>query len=162
LSQLLEKVDVSEVPPYIKAWSVTGVDRFIPAILGRWQRERGAWPQECYLVFCPRVEVNALGGLPGEVLELSDPRHRMSHFTGCHRPYTAILLQGEDADQRRAAIHELLPWSESYRATVEGERVRLTFLDATEDLLEDPPDAGQARERFQKLCASGEIATLLG
>ena len=162
MSQLPDRIDVSGVPPYIEAWSVTRVDGFIASILGRWQRERGAWPSDCFLVFCPRAEVNALGGLPSEVLDLSDPRHRFSHFTGCHRPYSAILLQGKDADQRRMAIHQVLPWSESYRATVETDRLHLTFIDATEDLFEDVPDRSHARERFRVLCASGEIASLLG
>lgn len=156
-----EKVEVSGLPPYIAFWSITRVDRFIPAILGRWKRERGGLYSAFFLLLCPRVEVNALGGLPNDVLDLTDPRQRLTHFTGCQRPYMAIMLAGEDADQRRARIHELLPWSESYWVEMDDAAIRLTFVDATEELPAQPVERCEPPTRFRELCSSGDIVRLL-
>lgn len=160
--QIPENVEVSGLPPYIAFWSITRVDRFIPAILGRWHREHSGLRSGFFLLLCPRVEVNALGGLPGDVLDLTDPRQRLTHFTGCQRPYMALMLAGEDADQRRARIHELLPWSESYWVEIDEASIRLSFIDATEELVDQPGERMQSPRRFHDLCSSGEITGLLG
>lgn len=161
MRQIPEKVEVSGLPDYIASWSITRVDRFVPAILSRWQRELDGLPADFYLLLCPRVEVNALGGLPPEVLDLTDPRQRLTHFTGCQRPYMAMMLGGDTADQRRAKLHEQLPWSESYRVEIDEALIRLGFVDATEELPDQAGTQGPPPTRFRDLCSSGEILQLL-
>ena len=72
---------------------------------------RGGCPRVSLLVACPKVEINANGGLPSRVRELTNPRHRLQHFTGCHKPYLVIFLEGENADARRDEIQKWLSWS---------------------------------------------------
>ena len=85
------------------------------------------------LVACPLVEVNAVGGLPPRVRELTDSRVRILHFTGCHKPYLVILLIGEDAEVRRGEIQQLLSWSEGYQVEIINGMARLRFIEAVEE-----------------------------
>ena len=56
------------------------------------------------------------GGLPDRVRELTNPRLRFLHFTGCNKPYVVLLYSGEDAEAWRAEVQQLLAWSEGYHA----------------------------------------------
>jgi len=68
------------------------------------------------------------------VIELTDSRVRLQHFTGCHRPYLVILLLGEDAERRREEIQKFLPWSEGYEVNLMNGTTRLEFIEAVEDI----------------------------
>jgi hypothetical protein len=85
------------------------------------------------LVACPQVEVNAVGGLPSRVRELTNPRHRLQHFTSCHKPYLVIFLVGEDAEGRREEIQKWLSWSEGYQVEFTDGTPRLRFIEAIEE-----------------------------
>ena len=153
-------VEVLELPAHVAAWSVARITGFVPGILSRWEREHGTLPSEFSLILCPQAEISAMGGLPAEVHELTDPRLRCRHFTGCHRPYVALLFRGEDAESRRTAAQALLPWSEGYRVTVAEGRVTLWFRDANEALEDTPQTQGGART-LRSLVASGELVRIL-
>ena len=127
------QLEIIGTPPYIGSWSAVGLPGFVPAILSRWQRNFGRLPAKFVLVACPQVEINAIGGLPSRVSELTDSRVRVQQFTGCHRPYLAILLLGDDAEQRREEIQPLLPWSEGYDVALDEGNTRLRFIEAFED-----------------------------
>lgn len=129
-----EQLEITGVPPYIGSWSAVGLPGFIIKVLKRWQRNYGSLPSQFMLVACPQVEVNAIGGLPARVRELTDSRVRLLHFTGCHKPYLIILLFGDDAEARRAEIQPWLAWSEGYHAKVKSGVIRLQFIDAIEDI----------------------------
>jgi hypothetical protein len=122
------------LPPYIQCWSALGLPGFAYAILDRWQRNYGTLPSKFVMIACPQVEINALGGLPDRVSELTNPRVRIQHFTGCHRPYLVILLLGEDAELRREQIQKLLPWSEGYHVDFMDGVTQLRFIDAVEEI----------------------------
>jgi hypothetical protein len=157
----LSEVEVGGVPDHVAAWSVARIPGFVLSVLQRWGREHGALPPSFSLLMCPQAEINAAGGLPEALHTLTDPRLRCRHFTGCHRPFLVVLFTGEDAEVRRGAAQALLPWSEGYRATLDGERVRLEFAEATEDTLENTrpgPDPG----RLRSLLESGELVEILG
>jgi len=151
---------VLDLPAHVAAWSVARIAGFVPGILARWEREHGELPHEFSLLLCPQAEVSAMGGLPAEVHELTDPRLRCRHFTGCHRPYVALLFRGEDAEARRTAAQALLPWSEGYRVTVVGGRVTLQFREANE-ALEDAVPARVGARSLRGLVASGELVRIL-
>ncbi len=149
-----------DLPAHVAAWSVARISGFVPGILSRWEREHGRLPPEFSLVLCPQAEVSAMGGLPAEVHELTDPRLRCRHFTGCHRPYVALLFQGEDAESRRVAAQALLPWSEGYRVTVADGRVTLRFRDANE-ALDDATRTPSGARSLRSLVESGELVRIL-
>ncbi len=140
--QLLQ---ITEVPPYIQSWSAVSLPGFILKVLDRWQRNYGHLPSQFRLIACPQVEVNAVGGLPARVRELTDSRVRLLHFTGCHKPYLIILLFGDKADARRTEIQRWLPWSEGYAVEISDGVIRLQFIDAVEEIddaeQEDESDA---------------------
>jgi len=125
---------ITGLPPYIGCWSAVGLPGFAFAIFNRWQRNYGTLPSRFVMVACPQVEINALGGLPPRVIELTDSRVRLQHFTGCHRPYLVILLLGEDAEQRREEIQKFLPWSEGYDVNLMNGTTQLEFIEAIEDI----------------------------
>lgn len=127
------ELEILGQPAYVSSWSVAGIPGFIPAALERWQRNHGRLPDRFILVACPQVEVNALGGLPARVRELTSPRLRFQHFTGCHKPYLVILLVGEEASARREKVQELLAWSEGYQVERQDSTTRLHFIDAVEE-----------------------------
>ena len=128
-----EQLEIRDLPNYIGSWSVAGIPGFIIAVLNRWQRNQGRLPSQFVLVACPQVEVNATGGLPSRVRELTDSRVRIQHFTSCHKPYLVILLLGDDAEARRAEIQDLLAWSEGYQVELTDGLTRLRFIDAVEE-----------------------------
>jgi hypothetical protein len=161
VEQLPEKVEVTDVPPYVEIWSVAKIPNFIPAVLGRWQRARGDLPSRFYVLMCPQVEVNAIGGLPSRVIELTDPRLRCRHFTGCHKPYFIVFFVGADADRHRAEVQGSLSWSESYRVDIDKDAVRLGFVEAVEDVDEEERDEGPAPRTLRELFATGEIVSIL-
>jgi hypothetical protein len=128
-----EQLEITGVPPYVGSWSAVGLPGFIIKVLNRWQRNYGSLPSEFRLVACPQVEVNAVGGLPSRVRELTDSRVRILHFTGCHKPYLIILLLGDDAEARRAEIQKLLSWSEGYQVEFKEGVTQLRFIEAIEE-----------------------------
>lgn len=127
------QLEVLGQPLYIRCWSVAGIPGFISGVLERWQRNHGKLPDRFVLVACPQVEINALGGLPARVRELTDPRLRFQHFTGCHKPYLVILLVGEDAGARREELQKMLSWSEGYQVERGDKTMRLRFIEAIEE-----------------------------
>jgi len=84
-------------------------------------------------VLCPQVEINAIGGLPDRVRELTSPRWRLQQFTGCHKPYLVLIHAGEDAERWRREVQGLLSWSEGYRVDITQDATRLQFIDAVEE-----------------------------
>jgi hypothetical protein len=160
MKPLPKKVELEEVPQNVASWNVAKIPGFVGAVLGRWQRGHDPLPERFFMIMCPQVEVNARGGLPPKVVELTDPRLRCRHFTGCQRPYFVVLLTGEEADQKRARVQALLPWSEGYSVTLLEDAVRLRFVAATEEV-EDEPNAPRFRGRLQELLASGELVSIL-
>lgn len=127
------QLEIIGLPPYIGSWSAVGLPGFVHTLFSRWQRNFGKLPAQFILVACPQVEINTIGGLPTRVTELTDSRVRVQQFTGCHKPYLAILLLGDDAELRREEIQPLLPWSEGYRVDHNSETTRLRFIEAIED-----------------------------
>jgi REP element-mobilizing transposase RayT len=132
-----EQLQVTGIPPYIGCWSAISIPGFAVAILDRWQRNYGTLPSRFAMVACPQVEINAMGGLPNRVHELTNSRVRIQHFTGCHRPYLVILLFGEDAEVRREEIQQLLPWSEGYLVESLDGMTQLRFIEAIEEIDHD-------------------------
>ena len=130
----LKKPEIIGLPPNVGSWSAIGIPGFVSGALGRWGREQGRLPAHFVLIACPKVEINAKGGLPSRVRELTNPRHRLQHFTGCHKPYLVIFLEGEDADARREEIQKWLSWSEGYQVDYTHEAPRLRFIKAIEEL----------------------------
>lgn len=126
-------VEIQGIPPYVKSWSVAGIPRFVPAVLDRWRRSRGGLPRRFVMVLCPQVEINAIGGLPDRVRELTRPQWRLQHFTGCHKPYLVLLHAGADAEAWRGEVQGMLAWSEGYRVEITRETARLQFIDAVEE-----------------------------
>lgn len=162
MEQLPEHVEFVELPPYVEIWSVAKIPNFMQAVLGRWQRAHGELPDRFYVVMCPQVEVNAAGGLPSRVIELTDPRLRCHHFTGCHKPYFVVFFVGEDADRSRAEVQGLLAWSEGYRVDIGKDAVRLTFVEATEDIDDEEREADRPASRtLRELISTGEIVSIL-
>jgi hypothetical protein len=127
-----KRLEIAGLPPYVGSWSVAGIPNFVTAVLDRWQRNYGRLPPQFLLVACPQVEIQAIGGLPSRVRELTDSRVRLLHFTGCHKPYLVFILLGEDAELRRGEIQRQLAWSEGYRVRLAGGMARLQFVEAVE------------------------------
>ncbi len=161
MNPLPQALEVSGVPRHVGSWSVAQIPGFVPAVLGRWQREYGRLPRRFSLVMCPQAEVNARGGLPAQVTELTDPRLRCRHFTGCHRPYLVILLTGPEAEAQRARLLPLLAWCEAYRVSIGPEAIRLDFAGATEDSEAATPASAPTPRALKELLASGELIRIL-
>lgn len=160
MNSIAENLEVLGVPLHVESWTVAKIPGFVPAVLKRWQRAHGLLPKRFFMVLCPQVEVNAIGGLPAKVYELTDPRLRCRHFTGCHKPYFVVFLTGQDADQRRAEIQAQLSWSEGYEVELTPESVRLKFAEATEDVTDDEEKVTPKRT-VQQLLQTGELVSIL-
>jgi hypothetical protein len=113
------------------------------------------------MVICPQVEINAIGGLPAGVIELTDPRLRCRHFTGCHKPYFVVFFTGEDAEERRAKVQPLLPWSEGYAVELQGQSAVLRFVDANEDV-DSHTNRVKRTRTLQELLETGELVRVMG
>ena len=133
MKAVVEKPEIIGLPPNVGSWSAIGIPGFVSGALRRWERDQGRLPARFVLVACPTVEINANGGLPSRVRELTNPRHRLQHFTGCHKPYLVIFLEGEDADARRDEIQKWLSWSEGYQVEYTDGSPRLRFIEAIEE-----------------------------
>jgi len=129
-----EQLEIHGVPPYVASWSAASIPGFVPAVLDRWQRNHGELPPRFIMVLCPLVEVNSIGGLPAGVRERTNPRLRLQHFTGCHKPYIVFFHAGEDAEEWRREVQDLLSWSEGYAVESVDGLTRLRFVDAVEEL----------------------------
>lgn len=156
-----QRIEIANVPPYVESWSVAKIPRFVSAVLARWQRNYGELPSQFYAVMSPQVEVNAVGGLPSRVIELTDARVRCRHFTGCHRPYFVAFFIGDDARQRLAEAQQWLAWSESYRVDIGRQATRLEFVDATEDACTGDEEAAPSARTVRDLQATGELLRVL-
>lgn len=132
-----EKLEIEGTPAYVESWSAARIPGFIPAVLARWRRNSGGLPSRFVMVVCPEVEINARGGLPDRVRELTNPRQRFLHFTGCSKPYVVLLFSGDDAEAWRAEVQQLLAWSEGYEAELTPEMTRLKFIEAIEECDDD-------------------------
>lgn len=137
MEPITERLEIEGIPPYIESWSAATLPGFIPSALNRWQYNYGALPARFVLVVCPQVEIDAMGGLPNRVRELTNPRLRLTHFTGCHKPYVVLLYAGDDAEEWRVEIQRLLSWSEGYQAKLVAGIARLKFIEATEEREDD-------------------------
>ncbi len=160
MAPTLDNVEVREVPVYAESWTVARIPGFVAAVLNRWQREHGELPARFHMAMCPQVEVNAMGGLPSRVHELTDPRLTCRHFTGCHKPYLVVIFVGDDADSRRQQAQELLSWSEGYAVEKTESAVQLTFAGCTEEVERDE-DPRPSSRRLQELLESGELIRIL-
>ncbi len=132
-------------------WSVTGVDKFIVGALDRVERQGGVLPADFRLSICPWGERNAIGGTPEEVNDITDPRMRLVHFTGCGRPYLVALFSGDEAERQQRIAMQHLPWSEHLSVELSEQTARLHYLDSTEDLWGDEEaDPRSLLELFQQ------------
>ena len=127
------QLEISNLPAYVRSWSVVNLPGFVTTLVENWQRNYGELPETFSLVACPQAEVNANGGLPSQVIELTDPRARIKQFTSCHRLYLVILLMGERAEERRKEIQQHLSWSEGYDVMLDDGLPQLRFLEAVEE-----------------------------
>ena len=134
MKTVTDQLDIQGLPPYVASWSCAGIPGFVPAVLERWQRNYGNLPPRFVMVLCPKVEVDAMGGLPHRVRVLTDARQRLQHFTGCHKPYVVLFNQDQDTETWREQVQQQLPWSEAYNAEIAHGRIHLEFIDAREDL----------------------------
>jgi len=157
---LPSKLELIGVPAHVQSWSVAKVPGFVLAILSRWQRAHGGIPDHFFLTMCPQAEINARGGLPLQVIELTDPKLTCRHFTGCSKPYFAVIFAGESAGVRQREVQALLPWSETYETEITPAEVRLTFVGATEDM-EDDETGKRPGRTLQELLESGELIRIL-
>lgn len=128
-----EQLEISGIPPHVESWSAVNIPGFILAVLDRWRQNGGSVPERFVMVVCPQVEVDAMGGLPDRVRELTNARQRFLHFTGCHKPYVVLFYAGNDAEAWRMEVQRLLSWSEGYQARLTAEIARLEFIDAVEE-----------------------------
>jgi hypothetical protein len=150
----IERLEVIGSPP---PWSVTGVDRFVVAVIQRAEREGGALPARFHMSMCPWGERNAVHGGAMEWHDVMDPRYRLVHFTGCGRPYLVVLLVGEGAEQRQRKAAQYLPWSEHFQVEIGDERIRLRFLSESEQPEIEPPEPLTERS-LRELFRTGELA----
>ena len=137
MGSVAEQLEIRDIPPYVESWSAARIPGFIPAVFNRWRRNCGVLPTRFVMVVCPQVEINIMGGLPNRVRELTNPRLRFLHFTGCHKPYVVLLYAGDDAEEWCAAVQQLLSWSESYHAELTAGMTRLKFIEAVEERDDD-------------------------
>ncbi|MGA7980621.1 MAG: hypothetical protein WCA32_10380 [Chromatiaceae bacterium] len=161
MTQSLTQVSLEGVPDFVASWSAAKIPGFVAAVIKRWRREHGHLPRSFAMVICPQVEINAIGGLPAGVIELTDPRLRCRHFTGCHKPYFVVFFTGEDAEERRAKVQPLLPWSEGYAVELQGQSAVLRFVDANEDVDSDTNRVKRTRT-LQELLETGELVKVMG
>jgi len=126
-------LEIHGIPDYVASWSAARISGFVPAVLERWRRSGGELPASFTMVICPLVEINSRGGLPDRVRELTSPRQRFHHFTGCHKPYAVLLQAGDDNETWRREIQEELAWSEGYQAEFGEGVLTLSFVDAVEE-----------------------------
>lgn len=159
MERIPDTLDIAGLPAHIASWCVAKVPGFVPAILKRWLRAHPDLPEHFYLVMCPVAELNAYGNLSARIHELTDPRLSCRHFTGCSRPYYAMIFTGADAERRRAEIQTLLPWSEAYAVAIDAEHVHLELIDATEDI--DGLELREPAPRFAELLESGELLKIM-
>ncbi|CAK0775690.1 hypothetical protein CCP4SC76_6070006 [Gammaproteobacteria bacterium] len=132
--ELPTEVKILDMPRHVESWSAARIPGFVRAVLARWCRDRGVrLPDIFYMVLCPQTEINARGGLPEAVLEITDPRLRCRHFTGCHKPYFVVLFTDPQGDEHRAMIQRWLPWSEGYQVQVLPDGIQLVLREAVED-----------------------------
>ena len=155
-----DTVEICGVPDHVESWTVAKIPGFVAAVLTRWEREHGVLPARFHMVLCPQVEVNAMGGLPLTVHELTDPRLTCRHFTGCHKPYLVVIFVGDDADSRRQQVQDLLSWSEGYAVDKTDSSVRLQFAGYTEEMEYADSPRPSAR-RLQELLETGELIKIL-
>lgn len=133
MGPIAAQMEIEGLPPYIASWSAARIPGFIPAVLNRWWRNQGELPRRFSMVICPQVEVDENGGLPARVMELTNPRLRFLHFTGCHKPYVVLLYTGNNTEAWRAEVQQFLAWSESYQAKLMTGMTHLKFIDAVEE-----------------------------
>ena len=133
METVMQQLEITGLPSNVGSWSAVSIPGFLFAVLKRLQRHLGRLPARFVLVACPQVEVNAVGGLPSRVRELTNPCQRLQHFTGCHKPYLVIFLVGEDAEARREEIQKWLSWSEGYQVEFTDGTPRLRFIEAIEE-----------------------------
>ena len=155
-----KSMEIQGIPPYVASWSAAGIPGFVPAVLDRWRRNYGDLPRRFVMVLCPQVEINAIGGLPGRVRELTSPRLRMQHFTGCHKPYVVLIHAGEDAEGWRDEVQGMLSWSEGYQVEVTEEMTRLQFIDAIEERDDGLELAGRRAGELQEAVAGGRTPSV--
>jgi len=127
-------LEIQDVPAYVASWSAAQIRGFIPAVLERWRRSSGELPARFAMVICPLVEISSRGGLPARVRELTSPRQRFQHFTGCHKPYFVLFQAAGDIERWRREIQQELAWSEGYHAETGDGVLRLQFKEAIEEL----------------------------
>ncbi len=160
MAAIPDKVEISGIPSHVESWCVAKIEGFVTAVLARWQREYGQLPTRFQMALCPQVEINAMGGLPPQVHELTDPRLTCRHFTGCHKPYVVVLFTGDQANSRRRQVQEFLSWSEGYEVETTDDAIRLRFVGYTEESTL-PDRTPSAANRFQQLLESGELIRIL-
>lgn len=160
MPSLPDKLDLLDLPAYVQSWSAARIPGFVLAVLNRWQRNYGELPARFSLVICPQVEINAIGGLPPQVQELTDPKLRCRHFTGCNKPYFVVIFTGTDADTRRAEAQRYLPWSEGYSTEIGQDAVKMILREAVEDVEEETQTPTTGRS-LRQLLESGELISIL-
>ena len=133
MQPVAEQLEIEGIPPYVESWSAATIPGFILAVLNRWRHNSGGLPTRFVMVICPQVEMSAIGGLPDRVRELTNPRLRYLHFTGCHKPYVVLLYTGADAEAWRSEVQRLLSWSEGYQAELTAGITHLKFIEAIEE-----------------------------
>ena len=150
--------DSIELTGTLPPWSVTSIEGFVASALERAEREGGELPEQFHLTVCPWGERNAAVRQGSGWKDVMDPRYRLVHFTGCGRPYLVAILTGEDAASRQHQAMRYLPWSEHYRASRQGELLRLQLVAGVEEPEVDVQDAFEDRGRtLVELFESGEI-----
>jgi hypothetical protein len=160
MEELPPQLEIVGLPAHVESWSVAKIPGFVLAVLKRWRRNQVHLPRTFSMLMCPQVEVNAVGGLPPRVVELTDPKLRCRHFTGCHKPYLVVLFTGEDAAERRMEAQAFLSWSEGYNVELTPDTVRLTFAAASEETAHERGDFPPPRT-IQELLATGELVSIL-
>jgi hypothetical protein len=137
MTTVTEQVVVEGMPSHVGSWSAARIPGFIPAVLDRWRRQDGDLPARFVMVVCPQVEIDAMGGLPDRVRELTSPRLRFLHFTGCHKPFIVMLNIDGDSGAWCGKVQRLLPWSESFHVETAAGVTRLQFIEAIEECAVD-------------------------
>jgi len=136
-----DNVQIEGMPSNVQSWSAARIPGFVQAVLKRWRHNRGGLPGRFVMVLCPQVEIHAAGGMPVRVRELTDPRMRYLHFTGCHKPYVVLFYIGADGDAWRSDVQHQLAWSEGYEAEIAHNTTHLRFIEATEERDDELVDA---------------------
>lgn len=156
--ELPTQIEILDMPQYVESWSAARIPGFVRAVLARWRRDRGTrLPETLHMVLCPQAEINARGGLPKAVLEITDPRLRCRHFTGCHKPYFVVLFTGPQGDEQRAMAQRWLAWSEGYHVKILPDCIQLVLREAVED------EAEEATEDpvLQRVLSAADLVSVL-